>query len=401
MNRVSEQAAVELRLNWTSPGATHRNHHYFESINCWRDTFPGSLSRRLPQSNGEWLSEQFSAGELVAPYTSTSIHRLKTTALKLQQRHGPPIRLFRGRHYPRHLAAGTAGIFPGDLKPMRVLDLDEDTVTIDLNHPLAQTPLCLAARVVRRSGHAEEHGGRCNEPVMDALGAGIGLEALHPAAETDFFSDEPFRRLDPRADPDFYAGARLVQHIDSTAIGQISDIYSRFLEPGMKVLDLMSSWTSHLPDGIDGLQLTGLGLNIDELNANEHLAERIVHDLNARPLMPFADRHFDAVICTVSVEYLVRPLEVFRELGRILKPGAPAIITFSDRWFPTKAINLWTVLHPFERMALVFEYFRGAGNFRSLASETRRELPRPKDDKYAQRRAFSDPVFAVWGYASP
>lgn len=80
------------------------------------------------------------------------------------------------------------------------------------------------------------------------------------------------------------------------------------------------------------------------------------------------------VICSVSVEYLVRPLEVFAEVGRVLKPGGRFIITFSDRWFPSKVIQLWTELHPFERMALVLEYFRRSGQFSDLATESRRGL---------------------------
>ena len=91
---------------------------------------------------------------------------------------------------------------------------------------------------------------------------------------------------------------------------------------------------------------------------------------------------------------------LMRELGRVLKPGSPAMLTFSDRSFPTKAIALWSDLHPVERMALVLEYCRQAGNFSGLATETVRGLPRPKDDRYAGQRIASDPVFAVFGYAS-
>jgi len=126
----------------------------------------------------------------------------------------------------------------------------------------------------------------------------------------------------------------------------------------------------------------------------------VVHNVNTETALPFEDNRFDAVICTVSVEYLLKPVEVCRELGRVLKPGAAAIMTFSDRWFPTRVITLWTELHPFERLALVQEYFRAAGNFTSLETGTVHGLPRPKDDQYAQQRAFSDPVFAARALAS-
>lgn len=145
----------------------------------------------------------------------------------------------------------------------------------------------------------------------------------------------------------------------------------------MHVLDLMSSWISHLPDALPGLQITGLGMNAEELAQNTRLSERLVHDLNEQPVLPFTDQQFDAIICTVSVEYLVEPLAVMRELARVLKPGAPLIITFSDRWFPTKAIALWEDLHPFERLALVQEYFRTASGFDRMTTETVRGYPRP------------------------
>ncbi|MGB5260003.1 MAG: methyltransferase domain-containing protein [Gammaproteobacteria bacterium] len=114
---------------------------------------------------------------------------------------------------------------------------------------------------------------------------------------------------------------------------------------------------------------------------------------------PWPDATFDAAACTVSIEYLTDPVQVVRELGRVLKPGAPFVITFSDRWFPTKSVGMWNDLHPFERMALVLEYFHRAGNFTDLATESVDGYPRPEDDKYADRLSQADPVFAVSGRA--
>jgi len=232
------------------------------------------------------------------------------------------------------------------------------------------------------------------------LNAGIGLEALYPPDETGFMSDGSFNRMDDREDSLFYETARLVQHLDRTAIDQVSEIHGRFLQPGMQVLDLMSSWVSHIPESVTDLNVTGLGMNADELARNPRLSSKVIQDINLQTSLPFDDRQFDAVICSASVEYLTEPLAVFRELGRVLKPGAPAIITFTDRWFPTKVIELWTALHPFERLALVQEYFRSAGNFTDIETETARGRPRPEDDKYARQQAFSDPVYAVWARAT-
>jgi SAM-dependent methyltransferase len=157
---------------------------------------------------------------------------------------------------------------------------------------------------------------------------------------------------------------------------------------------------SHLDQGLELASVTGLGMNADELAANERLRERIVHDLNRSPVLPFADAEFDAVICTVSVEYLVHPFEVFREVARVLKAGGRFIVTFSNRWFPPKAIRIWADAHPFERMGLVLEYFLKDGLFRNLNTFSLTGLPRPVSDKYAGQMQWSDPIYSVWGEAA-
>jgi SAM-dependent methyltransferase len=138
-------------------------------------------------------------------------------------------------------------------------------------------------------------------------------------------------------------------------------------------------------------------MNAEELAANPLLGERLVHDLNLEPRLPFEDQRFDAVVCTVSVEYLTRPFEVFAEVRRVLRPGGRFIVTFSNRWFPPKVIQAWQEAHEFERPGLVLEYFLRAGGFCDLETFSLRGLPRPADDKYADRLAHADPVYAVWG----
>ena len=400
MDTSSQQAAIELLIEWEIDGRRHHNREYFEKISFWRDIFPGSLSLKLPDSGGNWVSETFPPGELVPRWSQEHLHTVNRKDLKLHRRHGPAIEIQRGRHYPRFIAAGTAGIFDGDMQPLRITELDEHSATIDLNHPLSRSPVTVAARIVIDLGAGPERGGRCTEVLMDALNAGIGLETLYPPEETGFMSDSSFKRMDDREDSLFYETERLVQHLDRTAIEQVSEIHGRFLQPGMQLLDLMSSWVSHIPESITDLNVTGLGMNADELARNPRLTSKVIQDINLQTTLPFDDRQFDAVICSASVEYLTEPVAVFRELGRVLKPGAPAIITFTDRWFPTKVIELWTGLHPFERLALVQEYFRSAGNFTDIETETARGRPRPEDDKYARQQAFSDPVYAVWARAS-
>jgi SAM-dependent methyltransferase len=189
----------------------------------------------------------------------------------------------------------------------------------------------------------------------------------------------------------------LVHHIDETAREMVRNTYGRFLADGMHVLDLMSSWQSHIPARLHLSRLVGLGLNRNELEKNSQLSEFLIQDLNADASLPFDSNTFDAVINTASVEYLIDPLSVFREVFRILRPGGCFIVTFSNRWFPTKAIKIWRELHEFERMGLVLEYFLRTGGYKDLQTYSIRGLPRPHEDKYFPELKFSDPVYAVWG----
>ena len=139
------------------------------------------------------------------------------------------------------------------------------------------------------------------------------------------------------------------------------------------------------------------GLNRLELSQNAILTERRVQDLNQQVTLDFPDNQFDVVICTASVEYLIYPDAVFAEVARVLKPGAHFVLTFSNRWFETKAVRIWKELHEFERMGLVLEYFRRSGKFHDLQTYSVRGLARPSHDKYFGQFKYADPVYAVWG----
>jgi SAM-dependent methyltransferase len=191
-----------------------------------------------------------------------------------------------------------------------------------------------------------------------------------------------FDRADPSPDPVFYGPARLVTHIDDAAIAEVGRLYDELGLTG-DVLDLMASWVSHFR--APPRRLVVLGMNRVELDANPQAAERVVHDLNADPTLPFADDEFDAATCCVSVDYLVRPLEVFREVARVVRPGGPFVCTFSNRCFPTKAIRGWLATGDEGHCRLVAEYLRRAGGW---------------DEPVVQRRTppdhRGDPLFAVW-----
>jgi SAM-dependent methyltransferase len=198
--------------------------------------------------------------------------------------------------------------------------------------------------------------------------------------------EEGFRRTDETPDEEFYRTPRLVTHIDEGAIAAVTQLYREEFPRWGEILDLMSSWVSHLPAEVEYRRVIGLGMNEVELRRNERLDSYIVQNLNTNPLLPLGTGEFDGAGICVSIDYLTRPVEVLREVGRVLKVGAPLVVTFSNRCFPTKAVEIWHRLDDAGHMQLVEDYFREAGNFEDV-----RGLDR------SPRRMFSDPLYAVVG----
>ncbi|MBT7879449.1 MAG: methyltransferase domain-containing protein [Gammaproteobacteria bacterium] len=178
---------------------------------------------------------------------------------------------------------------------------------------------------------------------------------------TDPLPDHMFHRQDDSADEAFYSTPRMVNHIDDATINEITRFYREALAPEDELLDLMSSWVSHLPQDVTYRKVTGLGMNLDELNANVFLDQVLVHNLNKTPALPFPDASFNAVMIVVSIQYLTRPFEVFKEIQRVLKTGGRCIVAMSHRLFPTKAIYAFQTLAPQDRVQLVKEYMRQSG----------------------------------------
>lgn len=173
--------------------------------------------------------------------------------------------------------------------------------------------------------------------------------------------EQLFRRHDESSDSRFYESPRLVTHIEDVTIAAVTNLYRELLPPGGALLDLMSSWVSHLPADVQFARVAGLGMNHRELEANPRLSDFVVHDLNANPSLPFEDEAFDAIVCCVSVQYLTRPVEVMRDAARVARSGAPIIITFSNRCFPTKAVMAWQMLDDNGHLDLVESYLDAGG----------------------------------------
>ncbi len=180
-----------------------------------------------------------------------------------------------------------------------------------------------------------------------------------------------FRRYDESPDDQFYAQPRLVTHIEDATIAAVTELYRELLPPNGEILDLMSSWVSHLPPETEFKRVAGLGMNRDELKANPRLNDLEVRDLNRNSSLPFADASFDALMCCVSIQYLTRPVEVMREAARVARRNAPMVITFSNRCFPTKAVLAWQMLDDAGHLDLVASYLQNAGGWTQIEKLTR------------------------------
>jgi len=170
-------------------------------------------------------------------------------------------------------------------------------------------------------------------------------------------------KLDATNDTLFYEQPRFVTHVDEGFIQQLTDLYRDRLKPNSRIFDMMSSWVSHLPDDVQFGHVEGHGLNAKELARNPRLDHYFVQNLNLEPKLPLPDQSFDAVLNTVSVQYLQYPEAIFTEIHRILKPGGIAIISFSNRMFYQKAIAAWRDGSESDRVALVKQYFKAVPGF--------------------------------------
>ncbi len=225
---------------------------------------------------------------------------------------------------------------------------------------------------------------------------GFFTDLRNPTNRQDYFS-----RIDERDDALFYDKERFVSHLDSLATETIVGLIGKLVvEDDPVILDLMASWDSHIPVRLQSCRITGLGLNEVELKNNRVLSDYVIHDLNRDGRLPFPDGSFDVVLNTVSVDYLVNPLGVFREVGRILKPGGLLLVIFSNRMFPEKAVKIWRESSEEERILFVENIFQETGSFDAPKVFIAKGRPRPKDDKYANWGTPSDPVYAVYAEKS-
>ena len=395
--KTANRAIIEFSLQWQSQYGHHNDRRYAEKIDFWRDFFPGSLRQNIAAlSPGDSCREAFDAGILVPEYTEKKIIEFPRN-LFVDGTNGKIASALPGKFYPQNYAWKALNSFPENITPFRLIAASAKTLVADTNHPLARFPLTVEATMIQAIQTATQRGGAANDIAELLTINGPGMQVPDVRCVINPYGSYPLTRKSQEEESAFYRLPRFVHHLDSTARDHVRAIYGRLLAPRTKILDLMSSWQSHLPTSLRDCQVTGIGMNREELESNKQLSFSLVHDLNMQPLLPFSDHHFDAVICTVSIEYLVRPREVMAEVARILRPGGIFVVITSDRWFPGKQISPWADLHPFERQGLVVNYFLHEKGFEQLRTESLRGYPRPAEDPHSDQMHLSDPLFVVSG----
>jgi SAM-dependent methyltransferase len=336
------------------------------------------ISRIARHRHVLWVENAPQALPKVPQHDAARVKRLAVSSFN--QRFAP---LKYGRFYPAQtLRRSNEAATP----VFRVTGIEGDAFLADFNPPLANRQVAI------------EREAAVVDPVpvgkAEMLLIGPGIEAPLAERDTDFGDDDAFQREDQGDDARFYEKPRMVSHIDATCASRITALYAALLPPGAVVLDLMASHDSHLPGHVG--RTIGVGMNETELSQNPQLESFQVIDLNREARLPFPDGHFDAVVNTVSIEYLIHPLEVLREVRRVLRPQGLLAVSFSNRFFPPKAIRLWVRLHPLERLGWVLQLLHDAG-FRALETHAERGLRRAANDRYAADMPEMDPVLAAWG----
>jgi len=393
-------AALTFTLHWSDNRVVHEDEMHVEKFSVWReaDFLPTAIGSSIPGMRaGDSAQAMLPAGEVTGAWDAARQVSGSPSRFDRAYRRGLEVEPRYGRFYPRGFFHGLQGVVQEAVEPARITALDEQLMRVDLNHPLARFPFKVVCRVDQVLPGSDIRGGRCSSP-LDDLVRYPGLAApVHDGLDTCFGdAGHGMARMDEREDKLFYSNSRFVQHLDVRALETVRALYARLLPREADVLDLMASHDSHLQDCLLS-SLHILGMNTEELRDNRSATAQVVQDLNQDNTLPFEDASLDAVVCTASVEYLVHPRRIFTEVLRVLRSGGVFVLTFSNRWFPTKAINVWSELQEFERVGMVTQWLQQAG-FDKLSTFSSRGWPRPGNDPHSGQITVSDPVYAAWGF---
>ncbi|MCP4076469.1 MAG: methyltransferase domain-containing protein [Gammaproteobacteria bacterium] len=390
--------SAHVGIKWQGQDCQFTDWSFIPAINLWRDYLPAEIESKLPgKTSGDKITQKYSAGDLIENSLSSQKHSVLKNQFQPPRKGFEPILPLTGRYYPKDFFTGVEGIYEGNKFPCRVTSVEENRISVDLNHPLSGKDFEMIMQIDSIKTAAAERGGRCNDITSIACDQGPGMQDILSDAETDFLSSNPFSRVDSEDDALFFKQPDFTPFWDSTALRQVSDLYETLIPDQAQVLDLMAGAHSPLQEAeIDVNSITCAGLNDAEMEQNSSCNQRFCVDVNSISSLPFQSDQFDIVLIHAAIEYVINPELIFAEIKRVLKPSGRVIISFSNRSFPQKAIQLWTGAHEFERPAIVLSYLRASGGFGNFNSYSKRGLFRPEDDRLAHKLLHSDPVYVVW-----
>jgi hypothetical protein len=343
--------ALEFTVTWERDGRRHEERFLGRRVNPVNDIFPRGMREALEGKRaGESVTITYQPRMCIPRRRESLILRQTRDRLRHKTITGEPILPRLGRFYPQGHIDGLLDVYPDTLTPFRLVGLDDETFTADRNHPLADVPVTIEAKIQ----YMEERGtgayGSLTHWRETACDWGPGMQALLDGEPPDFFHRAFFDRQ-AELDEDFRPPLP-----DAAARRNHQAVLDRFVQPGMRVLDLS-------PDA-------------------------------GRP-----SGQYDAASCFLALEYMDRPVDILRYIAHFLPSGAPVVLAFTDAFDPKRAIRGWSELHPFERMGLALEYLRMAGFAQDMGTISIRNDWRDRDDpRFIETKGVSDPVFAAYGH---
>lgn len=399
LESIEKNSLISARvgIQWQGHDCVFTDWLFMPTINLWRDYLPAQIEKQLTgTSKGELIQHDFAPGELIDNWSSSLLLEVPGDNFQPPKTGLIPVTAATGRFYPKDFFHHVAGINQGNKFPCRITEKSDSHFRVDFNHPLAGKDIKMMIRIESIKKAGAERGGRCNDIPASICDHGPGMQDRLAHSETDFWSNDPFMRVDSEDDSVFYHRPRLTPFWDKVALQQVSEYYAQHLEPQTHILDLMAGIHSPLQEsGIMSASVTAAGLNRQELDENRICTRSVVLDVNTMDRLPFADEEFDAVLIHAAIEYVIKPSLLMAEISRVLTPDGKIIISFSNRSVAEKTIRLWSEAHEFERAGIVLSYLRSAPGFSHFSSYSIRGLLRPKDDELAHKLLNSDTVFII------
>lgn len=343
--------AIEFTVNWERDGLKHEEWFLGRKFNPVNDIFPRGMREALEGKRaGESVTRTFEPRLCIPRHRESLVQTFERYRLRKKTVDAKPIIPLEGRFYPQGHIDGLLDVYPDTLTPFRLLELDDDSFIADRNHPLATIPVTFTATIQYVEKRDSGTYGSLTHWRETTCDWGPGMQAMHDGEPTTFFHPAFFDRVDD-SESEFLPPA-----MDNRAQDNLRKIQARFIKPGMQVLDL--SLGSPRPKG-----------------------------------------KYDAAVCTCSLEYMTRPVDILRYVAHFLDPGAPVILAFTNSYDPARAIRGWTELHEFERMGLALEYLRVAGLFKDAGTVSMRNDWRDRNDPlFMETKGVSDPVYVAYGH---